>query len=131
MRHRSRRRGGRMEADGSVDAETAPTDPCKTTERFCTSFHTPHYRVAFSQGEEGPMQDDDETKIAWWGVLCAHCGSPIAIEPATSTSETQSRLTTAYRGSCRWCTHTAEYPVGTETVWVLIGPGTSEFLIGH
>ncbi len=32
----------RVEADGSVDAQNAPTDPCKTTERFCTSFHTPH-----------------------------------------------------------------------------------------
>ena len=37
----------RMEADRSVDAENAPTDPCKTTERFCTSSHTPHHRVPF------------------------------------------------------------------------------------
>src|ERR1700730_11904359 len=32
----------RVDADGSVDAENAPTDPCKTTKRFCTSSHTPH-----------------------------------------------------------------------------------------
>jgi hypothetical protein len=37
----------RVEADGSVDAENAPTDPCKTTERFCTSSHTPHQRFPF------------------------------------------------------------------------------------
>src|SRR5262249_31557314 len=35
----------RVEADGSVDAEKRPPDPCKTTERFCTSSHTPHRRA--------------------------------------------------------------------------------------
>ena len=39
----------RVEAAGSVDAQNASTDPCKTTERFCTSFHTPHRRVPFSE----------------------------------------------------------------------------------
>ena len=37
------------EADGSVDAENAPTDPCKTTERFCTSSHTPHQHFPFQK----------------------------------------------------------------------------------
>ena len=32
----------RVEAAGAVDAQNAPTAPCKTTERFGTSFHTPH-----------------------------------------------------------------------------------------
>ena len=37
----------RVEADGSVDAQNAPTDPCKTTERFRTSSHTPHRCLSF------------------------------------------------------------------------------------
>src|SRR3989441_3395845 len=41
----------RVDADGSVDAENAPTDPCKTTERFCTSSHTPHRPFLFQKTE--------------------------------------------------------------------------------
>ena len=37
----------RVEADASVDAQNAPTDPCKTTERFRTSSHTPHRCLSF------------------------------------------------------------------------------------
>src|SRR2546428_14164547 len=53
MRHGKRRRSAatnaRVEADGSVDAQNAPTDPCKTTERFCTSSHTLHRRFPFQK----------------------------------------------------------------------------------
>src|ERR1700688_2531882 len=44
----------RVEADGSVDAENAPTDPCKTTERFCTSSHTLHQHFPFRKPKTGP-----------------------------------------------------------------------------
>src|ERR1700681_14853 len=30
-------------------AENAPTDPCKTTERFCTSSHTPQQHFPFQK----------------------------------------------------------------------------------
>src|SRR6266851_10061054 len=57
---------------GSVDAQNAPTDPCKTTERFCTSSHTPHRRVPFQKNARpeplrisGPLPTDsaEEAKI--------------------------------------------------------------------
>src|SRR2546427_12564287 len=49
MRRRSAATNARVEADGSVDAQNAPTDPCKTTERFCTSSHTLHRRFPFQK----------------------------------------------------------------------------------
>ena len=41
----------RVEAAGAVDAQHAPTAPCKTTERFCTSFHTPHHPLPVRRNE--------------------------------------------------------------------------------
>src|SRR5690606_23826065 len=43
----------RVEAAGAVDAQNAPTAPCKTTERFCTSSHTLH--PLFQKSDESPQ----------------------------------------------------------------------------
>src|SRR5439155_3388209 len=56
----------RVEADGSVDAENAPTDPCKTTERFCTSSHTPHRRFPFQKNQD---QNLSESVVSYPQIL--------------------------------------------------------------
>src|SRR5262245_16479743 len=60
--------GARVEAAGAVDAQTAPTAPCKTTERFCTSFHTPHRRA--------PLSEERKTRTSQIIGLATHrfCG---------------------------------------------------------
>src|SRR5713101_8064159 len=49
MRHRSRRRSCVWKLPDPWTHRTRPPILCKTTERFCTSFHTPHRRVPFSE----------------------------------------------------------------------------------
>src|ERR1700687_4239114 len=58
----------RVEADRSVDAENAPTDPCKTTERFCTSSHTPHQHFLF---QKNPRTRTSQNQ---WSATHRFCG---------------------------------------------------------
>src|SRR5712692_4529709 len=89
MRHRSRRPGLRVEAAGSVDAQNASTDPCKTTERFCTSFHTPHRRVPFQNIARpeplriSPLPTDSAEEAKKYNYSCTtHPNPPILTRPA-------------------------------------------------
>jgi putative ABC transport system permease protein len=56
----------RVEAAGSVAAENAPTDPCKTTERFCTSSHTLHRHVPFQKNQD---QNLSESVVSYPQIL--------------------------------------------------------------
>jgi hypothetical protein len=74
----------RVEADGSVDAENAPTDPCKTTERFCTSSHTHHQRFPFRRTQDRNPQtqwgqlptDSAEEPLLWLRLSDRVCTPP-------------------------------------------------------
>src|SRR3989442_3968095 len=79
----------RVETDGSVDAQNARTVPCKTTERFCTSSHTPHRRFPFRRTQ---VQNLSESVVRYPQILRRRRECELTLWPFSRSRPLHTRL---------------------------------------